>query len=289
MIAVDGFQPAALLALCAVAGTYLVGVRRVRRGRAPSAWRAARCGSFLAGVAVMAVALEPPFDEYADRLFSVHMVQHLLLIELAAPLLLLGRPVTLAVAATPPPVRARMTSLARGPVARALASPLVDFGFLGLVLWVSHLTSWYEAALASDVVHALEHLAYLVGALLFWWPVIGRDLGAARLSHPGRILYLFLSMPVQSLLGFVITSAGHVLYPHYAAVARTLGVSAMADQRLGGTLMWEGSMLVGVVAVSAVLIDWMAQDERDARRADARLARGPRTVGAGPAAEGEVY
>ncbi|HZP90464.1 MAG TPA: cytochrome c oxidase assembly protein [Actinomycetota bacterium] len=287
MIAVEGFQPAALVALAAVGGAYVVAVRRVRRGRPASAWSAGRTASFLSGVAVMAAALGPPLDGYADRLFSVHMVQHLLLVQVAAPLLLLGRPVTLALAAAPHPARRRLASLAHGPAARALASPALDFGLLGMVLWVSHFTSWYEAALSDDALHALEHLAYLVGALLFWWPVIGRDPGAARLSHPGRILYLFLSMPVQSLLGFVIASAGHVLYPHYAAIARTLGASAIADQRLGGTLMWEGSMLVSVVALSAVLVDWMAQDERLARRADARLDREARAAVAG-ASEAEV-
>ncbi len=289
MIGVAGLRPAPLLPLAAVAGTYVVGVRRVRRGRAPSAWSAARAASFLSGIGVMAVALEPPLDGYADRLLSVHMVQHLLLMQVAAPLLLLGRPVTLALAATRPSTRARMAALVHRPIARALASPAFGFASLGVVLWGSHFTSWYEAALSDEALHALEHLAYLIGALLFWWPVIGRDPGAARLSHPGRILYLFLAMPVQSLLGFVITSADHVLYPHYAAVARALGGSALADQRLGGTLMWEGSMLVGAVALSAVLLDWMAQDERVARRMDARMGRVGRAAVAGrEASDGEA-
>ncbi len=289
MIGVAGLRPAPLLPLAAVAGTYVVGVRRVRRGRAPSAWSAARAASFLSGIGVMAVALEPPLDGYADRLLSVHMVQHLLLMQVAAPLLLLGRPVTLVLAATRPSTRARMAALVHRPIARALASPAFGFASLGVVLWGSHFTSWYEAALSDEALHALEHLAYLVGALLFWWPVIGRDPGAARLSHPGRILYLFLAMPVQSLLGFVITSADHVLYPHYAAVARALGGSALADQRLGGTLMWEGSMLVGAVALSAVLLDWMAQDERVARRMDARMGRVGRAAVAGrEASDGEA-
>jgi putative copper resistance protein D len=113
----------------------------------------------------------------------------------------------------------------------------------------------------------------LVAALLFWWPIVARDPGAVRLSHPGRMLYLFLSMPVMSLLGFVISSSRRVLYAHYIVSGRLLGVSPLADQRLAGTLMWESSMLVSVVALSAVLLDWMHRDEVDALRADVRHDR----------------
>ncbi len=281
-----GWQPAWSLDAEAalVVALYVLAV-----GRARSRWPVRRTLSFIGGIACVLVALQSGIDAFDDRMLSVHMVQHLLLMQVAAPLLLLGRPVTLVLAATRPSTRARMAALVHRPIARALASPAFGFASLGVVLWGSHFTSWYEAALSDEALHALEHLAYLVGALLFWWPVIGRDPGAARLSHPGRILYLFLAMPVQSLLGFVITSADHVLYPHYAAVARALGGSALADQRLGGTLMWEGSMLVGAVALSAVLLDWMAQDERVARRMDARMGRVGRAAVAGrEASDGEA-
>ena len=220
---------------------------------------------------VSAAALGPPIDGYADRLLSAHMVQHLLLMQVAAPLLLLGRPVTLALAASSGRARAGLAQLAHGRIARIIGSPLVGFGSFALVLWVSHLTGLYERALTNETVHALEHVAFLTAALLFWWPIVARDPGAARLSFPARMLYVFLSMPVMSLLGYVIASTDRILYPHYAVISGA--ASALADQRLGGTIMWEGSMLVGVVTLSAVLIDWMGRDEREALRADLRRER----------------
>jgi putative copper resistance protein D len=220
-------------------------------------------------VGVLVLALASPIEGFADSLISVHMVQHILLMQVAPPLLLLGRPITLALAASSGRVRGRIGAVAHSRAARLAGSPILGFACFAVALWASHFTQLYEASLTNEVVHAMEHTMLLGAALLFWWPVVARDPGAARLSHPGRMLYLFLSMPVMSLLGFVISSSNQVLYPHYVVSGRLLGVSAMADQRLAGTLMWESSMLVGVVALSAVLLDWMRRDEVEARRADA--------------------
>jgi putative membrane protein len=275
--------PAVDLPLLAVGGLYWLGVRRLERHVATPRWPASRSRSFLAGLVVLFVALVSPLDGEADRLLSLHMVQHLLLMELAPPLLLLGRPVTLALAASPVSVRTRLARLAHGRVARSVGSPAIGFGSFAGSLWVWHLTPLYAAAISDPMLHALEHLVFITSALLFWWPVIARDPGSARLSHPARLLYLFLSMPVMSLLGFVIAATDRVLYAPYAAA---LGPSsALADQRLAGTIMWESSMLVSVVALSAVLFDWMARDERDALRADVRGIRDP---GAVPVPDGRI-
>jgi cytochrome c oxidase assembly factor CtaG len=150
------------------------------------------------------------------------------------------------------------------------------------VLWWSHLSSLYEASLTNDAIHAAEHVLYLATATLFWWPIVARDPGSARLSYPARMLYLFLAMPVMSLLGFVLSSADRVLYPHYIAPAGSVA-AALADQRLGGTIMWESSMLGGGVALSIVLLGWMRYEEIEGRRADARrdrLARAKSALGA---------
>jgi putative membrane protein len=257
--------------LLAAGGLYGLGLRRLRNLASSSRWPASRSWCFAAGIAVVFVALVSPLDAYADRRLSVHMVQHLLLMQIAPPLLLLGRPVTLALAASPSSARSRLGRLAHGRIARALGSPLVGFAAFAVVLWVWHLTPLYARAIDDRTLHALEHLLFVASALLFWWPVVARDPGSARLSHPARLLYLFLSMPVMSLLGFVIATSDRVIYAPYAVA---LGPSpALADQRLAGTIMWETSMLVAIVALSAVLWDWMARDERDAVRADLRGVR----------------
>ena len=164
--------------------------------------------------------------------------------------------------------------LAHGRVAHVLGSPLVGFASLAVVLWVSHFSWLYNAALTNTVLHGLEHLAFLTAALLFWWPIVAKDPGSARLSHPARLLYLFLAdagdVPPRIRREHRATTCST---SHYLVTSRALGVSAIADQRLGGTIMWESSMLIGTIALSAVLLDWMNRDEKEAVRADVRRAR----------------
>jgi putative membrane protein len=283
---VDGWslQPVVSGAIAIAAVLYVHGVRTVtlRRGR----WSAWRTASFLAGLATVAVALVSPLESASHRLLSAHMVQHMLLMQAAPPLILLGRPMTLLLASSSRPVRRRAASLVRGRFAHAVASPALGFASLVLVLYASHLSPLYEATLTNPLLHAMEHGLFLGAALLFWWPVVARDPGAARLSHPSRLLYLFLSMPVMSILGLVISSANRVLYPYYLFAARPGGIGhALADQRLAGTIMWEGSMLVAVVALSAVLLDWMRREDREALRQDALRDRARSGARGGTAAE----
>ncbi len=207
------------------------------------------------------------------------MVQHLLLTMVAAPLLVLGAPVTLALRAWPGTARRRLLSIIRSAPARVLSNPLIAWSLFFAVMWGSHVTGFYEATLRSPSIHAAEHIAYLTSALLFWMPVVGVEPIRSRLSHPARILYLFLAMPAMAFLGLAIFSADHVLNPTYAAAQ---GVAhALADQRVAGALMWTGGMFLIVPALALVLLDWMRADEREARRADERLLRGRMHTGLG--------
>jgi putative copper resistance protein D len=269
-------QPQLLGPLVAAAALYGWAVHRVRARRGPGAVPAVRIACFAAALATLLVALVSPLDAWSDELLSAHMVQHLLLTLVAPPLLLLGRPITLALGSTSGRARAVVAGAGRSRVWHALTSPLVGFTVFGAMLWVSHFSGLYELTLTHEWIHALEHLGYLGAGLLFWWPVVARDPGAERLSSPARVLYVFLPMPVMSLLGLAITSADRVLYPHYAIVAPSAS-AALADQRLAGTIMWVSGMFVGVVTLSLVLVDWMIRDEREAARADARRERLQRT------------
>jgi len=255
----------ATAALC-----YLIADGRVRRahGRVPR--QRARL-AFFAGLGVVVIALTGPIDAAVTTSFSIHMAQHLLITMVAPPLLLLGAPITLALQAWPgTPRRWLLATLRSGP-ARLFGNPLVAWALFFVVLWGIHFTGIYEAALHNNGLHALEHLALLVTALLFWMPIVRADPAPSGLSYPARILYLFAAMPAMAFLGLTIVTSRHVLYPTYAhadGVAR-----ALADQGAAGAIMWAGTMVLIVPALGFVLLDWMRADEREAARVDARLER----------------
>ncbi len=260
------FDPTVVAALLATGALYLRGVRRVRR---PDRKLANRAACFLGGLVVLWVALQSPIDTYADTRLAVHMVQHLLLTMVAAALLVLGAPVTVALRAATPAFRRRwLVPLLRSRTVRLLTAPPVAWAQFALVLWGSHFSPLYEAAVRSAGVHALEHLLYVASAALFWSPVAGVDPSPKRLTHPARLLYLFLAMPQASFLGLAMWGANQVLYPSYQAA---LGPAALDDQRLAGTIMGSAGMLVMVPALGLVLLDWLRQEEREAVRIDARL------------------
>lgn len=265
------FDPAVVFGLAVSGVLYVRADRRVRRERGDRRFPRARRREFLAGLAIIFVALESPIDTGSATSFWVHMVQHLLLTMVAAPLLVLGAPVTLALLASSPTDRRRLSAALRRPPLRTLSEPIVGWALFFGVLWGSHFTGLFEASLRSDGIHALEHVAYLVTAVLFWMPVVGRDPSPSALSYPARILYLFFAMASMAFLGLALLSANHVLYPTYATVEGT--AKALADQQMGGTLMWVIGMFQIVPALGLVMLAWMRADEREALRIDAQLLR----------------
>jgi putative copper resistance protein D len=258
-------------------GIGLVYVEAARRLKIGAGFPRPRERCFLAGLVVVFLSLDGPIDAGASGLLSVHMLQHMLLTMVAAPLVVLGAPVTLALRASSPGTRRRiLVPILNSRMARIAANPLVAWSLLFVVLWASHLTSLYEAAMLNRGLHALEHVAYLGTAVLFWWPVVGLDPIPSRISHPARILYLFLAMPPMAFLGLAIYSSDHLLYPYYATVPGATIASALADQHLAGAIMWEGGVFVVVPALALVLLDWMRRDEREAERTEERAARAER-------------
>jgi putative membrane protein len=264
-------QPAVLLPLVDAALLYVWLLRRVRSRSSRSYRRETWC--FMSGLAVIAFALLSPIGRYSDQLLSVNMVEHLLLMMVAPPLLLLGAPVTLALQASGPSLRKRyLVPLLRSRTVRFLSSPILAWGLFAGVLWVSHFSSLYERTLESGAVHDLEHVLYLFAALLFWRPVVAKDPAPGRLSGPARLFYLFLAMPVTAFLGMVIYGSDHVLYSHYATATAALGISPLGDQQLGGAIMWVSAMVAMLPALGLVLYEWLDREDREASRADARLA-----------------
>jgi putative copper resistance protein D len=268
------FDPSIVAVLVGLGALFHWGVRLARRRRGGLGVSNRRVGLFLGGLAVTYLALQSPIETYSGYLFSVHMIQHLLLTMVAAPLLVLGMPVTLALEATSDATRRRfvLPILRSRPVA-LLSHPLVAWTLFTATMWGSHFTGLYEATLVSSPVHALEHTVFLFTAVLFWWPVVGLDPSPARISHPARLLYLFLAMSQSAFLGLAIYSSDHVLYPHYVRATLEVGSSPLADQQLAAVFMWTTGMFLLVPAMAFVLMDWMNRDEREAARTDAALER----------------
>lgn len=233
-----------MLVLAALGSAYALGWRRLRKAghaRIAPAWRGVL---YLAGLATLAGALLSPLDDLAGELFSAHMAQHLLLTMVAAPLLLLGNPLPLALWGLPRRTRraiARPLAL-HGRLRRALwALTLLPVAWLLYVsaLWTWHLPLLYQAAVEHDLLHALEHLTFFGTSILFWWPIIRPAPRLHRRTHPGfEILYLIAATGQNTLLGMALALPERVLYPRYGATAAARGVSPVDDQTLAGGIMW---------------------------------------------------
>lgn len=252
-------------------GGYLWLVARIRSERPRVSVPTWRIGAWIAGVLTILVALVSGLDEFADSLLSVHMVQHLVLAMVAPPLLALGTPVTVLLRAASTGVRrAWLLPILHSRTARFLGWPIVAWSLFAAVMWFVHFTPFFEAALENPTVHELEHGAFFVSGMLFWWPVIAADPIPHRMSVAGRIAYLVLQMPVNAAVGLVIYFAPLVLYPHYLLLARTWGPSPLVDQQIGGLIMWTAGDLILLAAITGVVANWVGADARRARRADAR-------------------
>jgi putative membrane protein len=266
------------VALLLAAAGWLALVRRVNRLHPETRVPLARSVAFLGGLATIAVALMSGIERYDTALFSVHMVQHLLLLLLAPPLIALAAPITQLLRAASPGVRNRvLLPILHSTFIGVLAHPVVTWLTFGLVLWVSHFSPLFNIALEDSGVHELEHAAYLVAGLLFWWPVVGLDPAPRRLGYAARVLSLLLQLPINSFLGMAILFADDPLYPHYATLGSPYGITALADQQLAGGLMWLGGDIAFIGAILGVVAAWMRQEQREApaaeRRADVERAR----------------
>jgi cytochrome c oxidase assembly factor CtaG len=206
-----------------------------------------RDACFYGGLLVLVVAIDSPVDTYADRLFWVHMVQHVLLTMVAPPLILLGRPWPRSV--RPLPIRVRST-IARALLAcRFVAAPLVAFVLFNGVLLAWHLPVLFDLTLRNKGVHDLEHALFLGTALLFWTHLVPTS-RRPRLRAPQRVAYGVGAILVSWVLAVVLGFASHPLYGHYAALAhRPGGLSALADQQLAAGIMWVPASIPFTIAV----------------------------------------
>jgi putative copper resistance protein D len=264
--------PPIALALAAMAVLYLAAARR------RSGWPAWRTVSFLAGLCLLAVALMSGIDDYAERLLSVHMVQHLL-VALAAPALLLaGAPVRLALGSRSRTVRRMLATVLSSRGIRALGRPATGLALFATVMLATHLTGLFQLALEHPVVHDLEHGAYFLSGVVLLAPLIAVDPLPHRPGALGRFCWLMGGMTAMALPGALLAFSQSVRYPHYLATTRALGRSALTDQQLGGAVMWVGGGLaLFALALILTLAAMVAEERRQQRRELHLAARG--TVG----------
>ena len=260
--------PVPFLPAAAVLALYGAGLRRYNRRHGSRPFPPVRAAAFAAGVAAGAAALGPPLDPLSAWFLSAHMAQHLVLMTVAAPLLLLGTPLRIARQSGVPALEQMAARLTRSRAVRAAVWPPAAWGIYAAVLVGSHFSPLYEAALERPAVHVLEHMLYLAAALIFWYPVVGLEPSPWRMGYGLRVLYVAAALPVQSLLGVAIFAARRPLYPHYAIASAVRGTSVLADQQAGGLGMWLGGGLPVIAAMLAIAAAWAAEDRRLADHLD---------------------
>jgi cytochrome c oxidase assembly factor CtaG len=268
------FDPLPILGFVVATALYLVAARRVDRAHPGNPWPRRRTAAFLVGAVSILLALVSPVDALADDLAWVHMVQHSILVFLGAPLVVSSGIGTLALRAASPATRDRwLLPLLHSRFTSALTFPLVGWLAMPVVMWGTHYSDLYNAALLDPTTHALEHLAYLAAALLFWTPIFSPDPLRWRMSPPVKIFYLLTQMPTMSWLAVSILNAGFVLWPAYLGRSVAFGMQPLADQQLSGAIMWGLGDGTFMIAMGLVIWEWMKAEEVESMRVDARLDR----------------
>ncbi len=242
-------HPSTAIGIVALAGLYEYGAR-VAKDRGP---RPAQRWSYHSALVVMFLSLNGWLHDLSDAyLFSAHMVQHLLLAFMVAPLMIMGvtgemlRPVL------------RVTTVRRA--AEWLTKPVHAFAVFNVVIASWHLPPMYNYALAHHAAHIIQHLMVLAASVIMWWPILSPLPELPRLNYPGQMLYLFLMSIPMAIVSVYIAYSDGILYPMYASAPRVWGISPMSDQMLGGLIMWIPGGLFFYTIISVVFFRWNQRD-----------------------------
>lgn len=264
------WEPAVCVPLALSAWLYGRGVRRLWAkagvGHGTQRWQVA---AFVGGWTTLGVALVSPLDRLGTVLFSAHMVQHALLMLLAAPLLALSRPLVPVFWGLPLTWRRSFSRWWRPRTGihaawRVLTEPGVAWTLQTAALWLWHVPALYQATLVSDAVHALQHVSFLGSALLFWWGLLfGRH---GRAGYGMAVLAIFTTAVHSSILGALLTFAPVPWYPAYRSTTAAWGVQPLQDQQLAGAIMWVPAGALYTIAGLAFLAAWLQAAERSTQR-----------------------
>ncbi len=256
------FSPGALIGAAIVAGVYLRRWLEVRRGRSPRRTHEApvwRLCCFMASVLVTLLALVSPLDALADQLFFAHMTQHMLLLDVAPILAILGltkvilRPVTRSV---------HDLERRAGPLAHPAFAVILYVG----VIWLWHVPSAYDLAVQHPVVHVLEHTSFFLAGSLYWWHLLSPIRARMRLDGLGPVVYMASTKLCVGALGMGLAFAPYALYPYYVHHARVWGISAIDDQSIAGLIMAVEQSIVMGIALVVLFVRALTESERAQQR-----------------------
>ena len=212
--------------------------------------------SFFASLALLFLTLNGPLHDLSDTyLFSAHMVQHLIMTLMVPPLMILGTPGWM--------LRPLLRRRGVFPVARFLTGIGACYAFFNIVLSFWHLPPMYNLALRHHELHIVQHVMFLVVAVLMWWPLTSPLPELPRASYPAQMLYCFLMSIPMSVIAIYIVMADATLYPAYAAAPRVWGISPMMDQQAGGLIMWIPSGIFFYSVMTVVFFKWVGRGEDD--------------------------
>lgn len=244
--------------LILMTGLYLRGFARMHR-QMPARFTLHRMGFYLSGIVALAVALCSPLGALDDRLLIIHMLQHLLLLMIAPPLLLLGVPQIPIIRALPPSIAKRTVGvIAKSRACRRCLSfvthPVSAFLLFSVAMLGWHLPGPFESALHSDYRHSAEHTCFIVAGTLFWYPIVRPWPAIERWPRLAFLPYLLIADAENSMLAAVLIFSGRVLYPSYANLPRFYQIPAITDQIVAGGIMWvPGSIVFLLPAIAMVM------------------------------------
>jgi putative membrane protein/putative copper resistance protein D len=256
---------------------YLFGVVRLtRRG---DRWPIGRTLSFLFGMAVFVAITCTGFNEYGMYLFSVHMIQHMMLSMVDPLFLLLGAPITLTLRTLRPAGRGRtgprevLLALLHSRFAKVVSSPVFTLPLFVVSLYGLYFTSLFDTLMGSRVGHDLMLVHFLMVGLLFFWPVMGVDPAPHRSPFVIRILELFAVMPFHAFFGVAIMMSTSVFETSFANPPSAWGLTALSDQNTAGSIAWAFGEAPTIVVLLVLFVQWARTDQREAKRKDRKADR----------------
>jgi putative membrane protein len=267
-----GGDPFFLVGCLLLLAAYGLGVVRLRRRG--DRWPVGRTIAFAAGVLTVGVTMCTRLNDYGMVLFSVHMVQHMILSMLSPILLLLGAPVTLALRALPAAGGGRtgprelLVKLLHSRYLQVITHPAFTIPLFIASLYGLYFTSIFDSLMGSRTGHVAMMVHFLLVGLLFFWPIMGVDPGPHRPGHVMRMLELFAGMPFHAFFGIALMMASEPMVTTFAHPAASLGVDALGDQTAAGGIAWAFSEIPSVIVLVALLFQWYTSEQRQARRKD---------------------